>query len=134
MQPSSQPVLRDIVLVGGGHSHVGVLRMLGMRPVPGARITVICGNDVLAIGALQAAQRVGRRVPGDLSVAGFDDMPFARVVSPPLTTVRFPIEDVGSHAARYLLARLAGGTPARRIELPIELVVRASTGRARRDA
>ena len=42
MQPSSQPVLRDIVLVGGGHSHVGVLRMLGMRPVPGARITVIC--------------------------------------------------------------------------------------------
>ena len=95
---------------------------------------VICGNDVLAIGALQAAQRVGRRVPGDLSVAGFDDMPFARVVSPPLTTVRFPIEDVGSHAARYLLARLAGGTPARRIELPIELVVRASTGRARRDA
>jgi selenide,water dikinase len=42
MQESDQPVLRDIVLVGGGHSHVGVLRSFGMRPMPGVRLTVIC--------------------------------------------------------------------------------------------
>ena len=98
-----------------------------------ARVSaVICGNDVLAIGAIQAAQRTGIRVPDELSVTGFDDMEFATVVIPALTTIRFPIAEVGSQAGRHLLDRIAGTTPPRCIELPIELVVRQSTGRVRR--
>lgn len=99
-----------------------------------ARVTaVMCGNDVLAIGAIQAAQGMGIDVPAALSVTGFDDMAFASVVSPALTTIRFPIADVGEQAARHLLERLGGAGP-RCIELPFSLVVRQSTASAPRAA
>jgi len=88
---------------------------------------VVCGNDVLATGAILQAQRRGLRVPRDLSVTGLDDMAFATVISPALTTVRFPIAQIGVEAARHLLQQLAGAVPPRCIELPLELVVREST-------
>ncbi len=90
---------------------------------------VVCGNDVLAIGAIQAAQRAGIRVPEDLSITGFDDMAFASVVSPALTTIRFPVAEVGLQAARHLVERIEAAAAARCIELPLELVVRQSTCR-----
>lgn len=90
---------------------------------------VVCGNDVLAIGAIQEAQRLGLSVPGDFSVAGFDDMEFSTVISPALTTVRFPIAEIGAEAARYLIARMAGDAPPPCLDLPIELVVRGSTAK-----
>jgi LacI family transcriptional regulator len=93
---------------------------------------VVCGNDVLAIGAIQEAQRLGLSVPDELSVAGFDDMEFATVIAPALTTVRFPIADIAAEAARHLLARIAGDSPSGCVELPLELVVRGSTGKPRR--
>lgn len=93
---------------------------------------VACGNDVLGIGAIQEAQRLGMSVPGDVSITGFDDMEFASVVTPALTTVRFPIAEVGVEAARHLIERLAGKAAPRRIELPLELVVRQSTAAPRR--
>ena len=93
---------------------------------------VVCGNDVLAIGAIQEAQRLGFSVPGDLSVAGFDDMEIATVISPALTTMRFPIAQIGAEAARNLLARIGGEAPARCLELPIKLVVRGSTAKPHR--
>lgn len=93
---------------------------------------VVCGNDVLAIGAIQEAQRMGIDVPGDLSVTGFDDMEFATVVTPALTTVRFPIADIGVEAARHLIERLDGKASPRCIELPLELAVRQSAGAPRR--
>jgi hypothetical protein len=88
---------------------------------------VVCGNDVLAIGAIQEAQSRGIRVPEELSIAGFDDMEIATVVSPALTTVRLPIAEIGIRAAGYLIARLRGEDPPARMALPIELVARAST-------
>ena len=91
------------------------------------RVTaVVCGNDVLAIGAIQEAQRMGLNVPGDLSVTGFDDMEFATVVTPALTTVRFPIVDIGVQAARHIIERLDGKAGPRCIELPLELAIRQS--------
>lgn len=87
---------------------------------------VVCGNDVLAIGAIQEAQRMGLDVPGDLSITGFDDMEFATVVTPALTTVRFPVADIGVEAARHIIERLEGKTGPRCIELPLELAIRQS--------
>src|SRR5262245_30321206 len=87
---------------------------------------VVCGNDVLAIGALAECQSAGLAVPRQVSVTGFDDLEVAAVVTPGLTTVHFPTAELGCHAARNLLARLAGRESEGRIELPVKLVVRAS--------
>ena len=87
---------------------------------------LLCFSDQLAIGASQAATLLGRRVPDDLSLVGFDDVPRASTWEPPLTTIRQPLLDKGRVAADLLL-ELIQQRPARHIELPIELVVRAST-------
>ncbi len=88
---------------------------------------VICGNDVLAIGALAECHERRLRVPEQISVTGFDDMEIAAVVTPALTTMHFPTAELGALAAQHLLAQLAGQPVALRTELPVELVVRAST-------
>jgi len=74
-----------------------------------ALTAVLCANDVLAVGALQAARRLGRRVPDDLAVIGFDDFEFARYVEPALTTVALPAYDMGRRAAELLLDYLRDG-------------------------
>lgn len=88
---------------------------------------IICGNDVLAIGALAECQSMGVAVPRQVSVTGFDDLEIAAVVTPALTTVHFPTAELGAYAARHLLARIGGKPFEMRTELPVELVVRAST-------
>jgi LacI family transcriptional regulator len=90
---------------------------------------VVCGNDLLAIGALHECARRGIEVPRRMSVAGFDDIEMAAVATPPLTTVRVPAADIGRLAAERMLARLAGAHVAAVEELRAELIVRASTGR-----
>ena len=87
---------------------------------------LLCFSDQIAIGASQAGQLIGRRIPDDLSLVGFDDVPRARTWDPPLTTIRQPLVDKGRAAAELLLEQIEGGPPRRTI-LPIELVVRAST-------
>lgn len=77
----------------------------------GAPLTaVICANDVLAVGALQAAKSVGRRVPDDLAIVGFDDFDFTRFVEPPLTTVALPAYQMGRRGAELLLGYFQRGT------------------------
>lgn len=97
-----------------------------------APTAVICGNDVLAIGAVAECHARGLRVPEDASITGFDDMEIAAMITPSLTTVRFPTAELGTLAAQHLLARLAGKTVPQRRELPVELVVRESTAPPRR--
>ena len=87
---------------------------------------IIALSDVLALGVLEAAAERGIDVPGDLSVAGFDDVPEAAAATPPLTTIRQPHQLKGSEAVRLLLE----GPEAESVLLPIELVVRASTAPA----
>jgi LacI family transcriptional regulator len=96
-----------------------------LRAVPRAT-AVVCGNDVLAIGALAECQSAGLAVPQQVSVTGFDDLEMAAVVTPGLTTVHFPTAELGVHAAQNLLARLAGREAPARTELAVELVVRGS--------
>lgn len=87
---------------------------------------IIALSDVLAIGVLEAAAERRISVPGELSVAGFDDVPEAATADPPLTTIRQPHQRKGSEAVRLLLE----GAEAKSVLLPIELVVRASTAPA----
>jgi len=90
---------------------------------------LIALNDVMAAGVLAAAKDTGRDVPGDLSVIGFDDLPFTADLSPALTTVRLPLRHMGERAMALLLADSDETSPTTE-EVPVELVVRASTGRA----
>ncbi len=93
---------------------------------------LLCFSDRIAIGACQAARRLGLSVPNDLSVVGFDDIPRATTWDPPLTTVSQPLVDKGRLAARMLLD-VIDGAPAVRKVLPISMVVRSSTAPPRVD-
>jgi DNA-binding LacI/PurR family transcriptional regulator len=91
---------------------------------------VICGSDVLALGAVRAVRRAGLSVPGDVSVVGFDDSAFMNCTDPPLTTVRQPIESMGKAAVALLVNQIENAAvyPEELLFEP-ELVVRGSTGR-----
>jgi LacI family transcriptional regulator len=95
----------------------------------GAACTAIAaGNDMLAIGCYKALEEAGLRCPDDVSVIGFNDMPFIDRLTPPLSTIAFPHYQVGTEAAQLLLERLAGDErPVRSLFLAPELVVRGST-------
>ena len=103
-----------------------------MQRVP--QVTAVAaGNDMLAIGCYAALDEAGLRCPEDVSVVGFNDMPFIDRLRPPLTTIRFPHYQVGTEAAQLLLERIAGHTgPVKVLFLAPELVVRGSTGPVRR--
>jgi len=89
---------------------------------------IIAGNDQLAVGAIDALRARGLRCPEDVSVVGFNDMPFVDKLSPPLTTVRVPHAEVGAEAARILLRWMTQGiSSSSTTTLPVELVVRGST-------
>jgi len=95
---------------------------------PAAPTAIFAFNDNMAVGALRAARERGLDVPGDLSVVGFDDVEIAAVVTPPLTTVRQPLQELGRVAAGVLYRLLDGQTlDATRIELSTRLIERAST-------
>jgi len=87
-------------------------------------------SDVMAIGAIGAARRLGLAVPGDLSVVGFDDIDLARHVQPPLTTVRQPVRRKGEEACRLLLHAIERGETRRpeHRRLETRLIVRGSAG------
>lgn len=87
---------------------------------------VFCANDQMAYGARLALYRRGIRVPDDLSLVGFDDLPGSLYGSPPLTSVRQPMHDLGLRLAEFVLARLRGETPALSAP-PLDLIVREST-------
>jgi DNA-binding LacI/PurR family transcriptional regulator len=88
---------------------------------------VFIASDLMCIGALRALRELGRRVPDDVAVVGFDDAPLAPYATPPLTTVRQPIRLLGQEMVRLLLHRLSEPRgDAKAIILPTELVVRSS--------
>ena len=100
--------------------------LLDLSPSPTA---VVCFNDKVAVGVLQAAAERGLRVPEDLSVVGFDDIDVSRATTPTLTTVRQPLQELGRLAVTALVRVLEGHqTEALHIELATQLVVRDSTG------
>jgi len=111
---------------GANNPDAGREAALALLDVHPETTGLLCFSDQLAIGATQAGERVGRVIPDDLSIVGFDDIPRAATWDPPLTTIRQPLVDKGRLAAELLIRQIDDGER-RRIELPIELVVRGST-------
>jgi LacI family transcriptional regulator len=93
---------------------------------------IMAGNDLMAFGALRRLREGGVAVPGEVSVAGFDDIEFAGYATVPLTTVRVPLADLGRMGAKLAMELLRGDTPPLPPPLTPELVVRESTGPAAR--
>ena len=94
---------------------------------------IICGNDVLAVGAIGGIRSAGLRVPDDVSVVGFDDIDLALVVEPALTTIRVPHRRMGRAAAEYILANMAGEETDESILIDVDLIERGSLAECRQD-
>lgn len=108
-----------------GSGYEGMTALLQRSPRPTA---VFCANDEMAIGAQKAVRDAGLTMPGDVAVAGFDDIRFAQFAAPPLTTIAQPTVEIGETAMRLMIRALsATAVPGERIILPHQLIVRAST-------
>lgn len=119
------------LVVDGDFSEPGGYRATQQLIQSGAGFTaLIAANDQMAYGARLALHRAGLRVPEDVSLVGFDDLPHSAYMLPPLTTVRQPIYELGASTARAVLQLLAG-EQAEMPQMPAELVVRESTRRSR---
>jgi LacI family transcriptional regulator len=122
--PSDTPRLLGTFRAEWGRS--AALQMLAEEPFPDA---VVCGNDEIAIGLLGEFRRSRIRVPEDVLVTGFDDIRFAQLADPPLTTVRQPGEQLAAECIRLLDARMIDrDLPVQRVAIAPSLVVRESTG------
>lgn len=100
---------------------LGAEAFVRLMDQPDRPTAVMCGNDVLAAGALLAARRMGIDVPRQVSVTGFDDIDLAQVVQPALTTVHVPHREMGRQAARCLIDMVESGAPVRSIGLRTEI-------------
>ncbi len=107
------------------HGGRAAAEVIAARPVR----AVICHNDLMAIGLLRALTEKGVRVPGRVSVVGFDNIFASALVEPGLTTVAAPLTMLGNAAVRHITAALAGGEPVEvgPLAMPMRLVVRGST-------
>ena len=107
----------------GGYAATEELLALAARPT-----AIFAADDLLAFGAMAALRDADLRIPEDVALIGFDDIPAARLVCPPLTTIAQHPERLGARAAELLLERLAGGGPpeGRHVEMPFDLIVRQS--------
>lgn len=117
----------ELVFHGDGNPEggmEGVARLMALANPPTA---IFCYDDMTAIGALRRIRMLGMRVPEDVSLIGFDDLPIVRYSDPPLTTVRQPMPQMGRQAMETLLDILAGSTANHNIKVPGELIVREST-------
>lgn len=120
--------VRDDLLVAGDYTSTGgasgMAALMALDPPPTA---VFVANVAAAVGALYAARRAGRSVPQDVSVVAVHDLPLAAYLEPPLTTVRMPVEELGTRALALLASMPPEAGIAEVIEGPMELVVRGST-------
>jgi LacI family transcriptional regulator len=99
-----------------------------MEAIPACEPTAImCCNDLMGVGALNACKRLGRKVPDDISVIGYDNISLSRLVEPKLTTMDQNMFQLGSNAASLLIEKIKGGQ-SKRITLDNVLITRESTG------
>lgn len=118
----------ELVRYGAFSIATGAEEMAELLALPEPPTAVFCGSDEIAMGAIRTIKQAGLRVPEDVSIVGFDNIYFAAVTDPPLTTIDQPARRLGFEAMRLLADRLAGiAGPKRGVEVPYRLIVRAST-------
>lgn len=125
LDPDSLIVVETPYTIENGAAAFDDLMRLQDRPT-----AVMCGNDVLAAGALGRARELGIRVPVDVSITGYDDIELAQVVYPPLATVHVPHREMGRRAAQILVAMVKDGQVVAPVRLDAVVVLRASLGDA----
>lgn len=116
---------------GLAEAREGFRLLMAADPAPTA---IVCGNDVLAFGALLEARKLGIAVPEALSIVGFDDLEMARHIQPALTTLHVPTQQLWCTVAERVIAALEGAPVQRATEVEVDLVVRESSGPAPRPA
>ena len=122
--PESHVIEQPFSFEGG---RAGLRAAMALEPRPTA---LICSTDILSFGACDEARRMGVEVPADVSITGFDDISFAAMCVPALTTVRVPIVEIGNRSADALIAQIEGDKPPLHECLEIRLVIRESTAPA----
>jgi LacI family transcriptional regulator len=121
------PVEPDLVYEGDFHQPAGYEGASAFLKLPVPPTAIFASNDVMAMGAIEAVRVHGLRIPEDISILGFDDIPQVATLHPGLTTVRQPLEQMGRVAAQMLLDFLKDPQKkTQRLELPTELIVRDS--------
>ncbi|MFF4615620.1 LacI family DNA-binding transcriptional regulator [Nonomuraea jabiensis] len=128
LEAEGAPMIAGYVRTGQFRYYDGLLGGAAVLDLPKAPTAIFAGCDEVALGVMEAARARGLRIPEDVSVVGYDDTQVARMASPPLTTVRQPLREMGGMALRTAL-RLAAGEriDSRHVELATELIVRGST-------
>jgi LacI family transcriptional regulator len=128
LEAAGVPLRPEFIRPGNFYHEAGFEGGVALLDLPDRPTAIFASSDQMALGVYEAVRQRGLRVPDDVSVVGFDDLPEARWSSPPLTTVRQPLSEMGVMAARTVL-RLARGEDVEspRIELATDLVVRDST-------
>jgi LacI family transcriptional regulator len=132
MAANGLPVADDLVCFATAFTvEEGLRGARALLAKPLSCTAIAAGNDMLAVGCYAALDEAELTCPADISVVGFNDMPFIDRLRPPLTTIRFPHYQVGTEAAHLLLERISGhGGPVKILYLAPELVVRGSTARS----
>jgi DNA-binding LacI/PurR family transcriptional regulator len=132
LEMAGVPVDPELVRTGDFQIRAGLKQTKDLMRLPDPPTAIFACNDGQALGAYWAAEELKLRIPDDLSVIGFDDMPAMHWAIPPLTTIRQPLTEMGQAAATMLLALAEGKPPAQtRVELGTELVIRGSTAPVR---
>jgi DNA-binding LacI/PurR family transcriptional regulator len=132
LQRADLPFLPELVVHGNGSADGGIRAMNALLALKQRPSAVFCYNDMSALGALRAVYDNGLRVPEDVSLVGFDDLPIASYMFPRLTTVRQPKEQMGRMATESLLKILDGTSAKTNFDVEGELIVRDSSGPPRR--
>jgi DNA-binding LacI/PurR family transcriptional regulator len=131
LKAAGLPVDKDLLVECGLTIEDGYQAARQLLEQPSRPTALLAINDLLAIGALRAAGDLGLRVPDDLSIAGYDDIPMAKYLMPRLTTASKEAARLGREAARLLLARLRDpDRPRQEISIPSRLIIRESIGPA----
>jgi len=136
LQAANIPLNPDLVIeseAGQTSGYTSMQRLLALSQPPTA---VFAHNDVLAMGAISALCHAGLKVPQDISVVGYDDIINSAYLNPPLTTVRFPIAEMGRAAGKMILGLIKNGNSfsPKTTTLPVKLIIRASTAPLRADS